>query len=327
MVAIVLGMLAGNVLRLPAVFRPGVRLAATGVLRAGIVLLGIRLSFVEVARLGALSVPLVAVTIVAGIAISAAVARTFALPPRLGLLIGVGTSICGVSAIAATGPAIDARDEEVAYSIAVITVFGLLAMLLYPYVGHLLFAGDATAVGLFLGTAVHDTSQVNGAAMIYRDLHAAPRALDVAVVTKLVRNLCMIAVIPFMALRARRGAAPDAAGRRVPLARLFPAFVLGFVLLSAARSFGDAGLAGGRAFGLWDATAWSALCRALQDASLGCMVVALTAVGLGTDFRSFRALSLRPFLAGLGAALGVGLVSFAAIRLLTAGHLAPPPGS
>ena len=317
MVSIVLGMAIGNVVRLPAWTRPGLRFAMTRVLRLGIVLLGIRLSFVEVARLGALAFPLVVLCILSGLLLTGALGRRFGLPPRLVALIGVGTSICGVSAIAATGPAIRARDEEVAYAIAVITVFGLVAMLVYPYLSHALFAADPTSVGLFLGTAVHDTSQVNGAAMIYADVHGDPRALDVAIVTKLVRNLFMIAVIPVMALRHHRSEGTgDASTPRVPLLRLFPAFVLGFVLMAVLRSVGDAGLRDGLALGLWDAATWSRLHGLVRDASLVCMVVALSAVGLGTDFRAFRSLRLAPFVVGLGSALAVGVVSYVGIRLL-----------
>ena len=179
-----------------------------------------------------------------GIAFTRYLNRRLSLPPRLGTLIGVGTSICGVSAIVATGPGIDARDEEVTYAITVITVFGLLAMLVYPYLAHLLFSGDPTAVGLFLGTSVHDTSQVNGAGMIYADAYAAPRALDVAIVTKLVRNVFMVVVIPAMAFAYHRSMsrAGGGGGANVALGKLFPMFVVGFVLVALFRSVGDLGV-------------------------------------------------------------------------------------
>jgi uncharacterized membrane protein YadS len=197
----------------------------------------------------------------------------------------------------------------------VITVFGLVAMVVYPFVCPYLFS-DETSVGLFLGTAIHDTSQVNGAAIIYADAHDAPRALDVAVVTKLVRNLFMIAIIPFMAIRYHRANPTHADSSKVPLAKLFPAFVLGFVALAAFRSVGDAGVAHGSAFGLWDGDAWQQLCSSVQRVSGRCLVVALSAVGLSTNFRAMKSLSVKPFFVGLGAALAVGAVSFASITAL-----------
>ena len=98
--------------------------------------------------------------------ITALIGRWLKLPSRLATLIAVGTSICGVSAIVATGPAIEAEDEEVAYAVATITIFGILATFLYPYLAHALFGQNATAAGLFIGTSIHDTSQVTGAALI-----------------------------------------------------------------------------------------------------------------------------------------------------------------
>lgn len=329
MVGILVGMALRNLAPLPVGLRPGLRFCVTKVLRLGIILLGIRLSVFDVMRLGALSLPVVIACILSGVLFTMLLARLFALPSRLGTLIGVGTSICGVSAIAATGPVIRAEDEEVAYAIAVITVFGMLAMIVYPFVCPMLFAGDPTSIGLFLGTAVHDTSQVNGAGIIYADAHAAPRALDVAVVTKLVRNLFMIAVIPLMALRQHRmEARGDASGRtRIRLARLFPAFVIGFVLMAALRSAGDATLAHGAAFGLWTDAAWRQLCGMIQTGSGWCLVVALSAVGLSTDFRAMRSLSLKPFFLGFGAAIAVGVVSFAVVSLLRVWGLPGAPSS
>jgi uncharacterized integral membrane protein (TIGR00698 family) len=268
---------------------------------------------VDVARLGTASIPIVVACIATGVTLSIALGRWMKLPPRLGTLIGVGTSICGVSAIAATGPAIDAKDEEVAYAIAVITVFGLLAMLGYPFLCAWSGA-DPSAIGLFLGTAVHDTSQVNGAALIYAQMRNAPRVVDVAIVTKLVRNLFMIAVIPLMTfLHHRRAAAESGGTRRVPLARLFPQFVIGFVAMAAFRSAGDALLSRGAAWP-WSYDGWHALHKSLESASGALMLLALGAVGLGTDFRSMRRMTLRPLFVGLASALAVGAVSLLVIR-------------
>ena len=104
-----------------------------------------------------------------------------------------------MSAIVATGPAIDAEDEEVAYAVATITIFGILATFVYPYLAHTTLWRQPVAAGLFLGTAIHDTSQVTGAALIFADVFSLPRGVDVATVTKLVRNVFMAFVIPFMA--------------------------------------------------------------------------------------------------------------------------------
>ncbi|MBU2600635.1 MAG: putative sulfate exporter family transporter [Actinobacteria bacterium] len=317
MLAIVLGLVLRAVAPFPKALTPGVEFSVTRVLRLGIILLGIRLSIGDAFNLGAYGVPIVLICVAAALFPTTRLNRLLGLPGRLGALIAVGTSICGVTAIVAMAPAIEAEEDEVAYAVAVITVFGLMATLLYPFVAHFAFGGREVEAGLFLGTSVHDTSQVVGAASVYADLFGAPRALEAATVTKLVRNVFMLAVIPLVALHhARSGGGREMAGK-ASLAGLFPQFILGFLLLAVVRSIGDSGVAdGGQAFGVWDASAWTALHGTVKTGAEYLLLVALAGVGMSTDFRSFGRLGLKPFLVGLGAALAVGLVSFVAISAL-----------
>ena len=170
MLAILLGLIFGALVPLPEVLKPGFSFAVKKVLRLGIILLGIRLTIFDVFKLGVFGVPIVVFCILGALFFTTRINKWVNLPERLGTLIAVGTSICGVSAIVATGPAIDAEEEEVAYAVAVITVFGLLATLVYPYAANVIFAGVAMKVGLFLGTSVHDTSQVVASAKVYADV-------------------------------------------------------------------------------------------------------------------------------------------------------------
>jgi uncharacterized membrane protein YadS len=219
----------------------------------------------------------------------------------------------------AASPAIDAEEEESAYAVTVITVFGLFATLFYPYLAHMLFAGDAVKVGLFLGTSVHETAQVIGAAKIYADMFSQTLALDVATITKLVRNVFMAAVIPFMAYRYARKMqnSPDFQGQKTSFTKLFPVFILGFLLMALFRSAGDAGInAGGSAFGLWDSSTWNQIISFIKHWAEIFLVTALAGVGLSTNFQSLKHLGTKPFLVGLAASLSVGIVSFLAINLL-----------
>lgn len=319
MLAILLGLIMGALVPLPKVLKPGFSFAVKKVLRLGIIMLGIRLTIFDVFKLGIFGVPIVVVCILGALFFATRISKRMRVPERLGTLIAVGTSICGVSAIVATGPAIEAEDEEVAYAVAVITIFGLLATLIYPYVAQVIFAGQASQVGLFLGTSVHDTSQVVGSAKVYADVFAAPLALDVATVTKLVRNLFMALVIPFMAFYYGRKMAthPEDAGRKANFLKLLPLFVVGFVAMAAIRSIGDAGInGGGNAFGVWNSVAWAGIYDFVKTWAGNLLVVALAGVGLSTDFRAFRGLGTKPFLVGLCAAMAVGVLSFAAITLL-----------
>lgn len=323
MVAIVLGIAARNLLSLPDFLEPGITVAVRRILRTGIILLGIRLSLLEVLRLGLVGIPIVIGAIAVAILVTVTLARWIQLPQRLVTLIAVGTSICGVSAIVAAGPAIDANDEEIAYSISVVTIFGLLATVLYPYIAGLLFAGDFVAAGLFLGTAIHDTSQVTGAALMFADLYEAPVVLDYAVVTKLVRNLFMVVVIPLLVIHHGGRSAQDTS-RNVSVVNLVPLFILGFLGMVGVRSIGDATLLrSGHAFGFFDRGGWSALQSTVQNVAVYLLVAALAGVGLKTRIARLRALGPAPFLMGLAAAISVGAFSAITVRLLSLAGLVP----
>lgn len=318
MVAILLGLMLGALIPLPGSLKPGLTFAVKKVLRLGIIMLGIRLTIFSVFALGARGVPIVLFCILCALFLTTRISKWLGLSEELGTLIAVGTSICGVSAIVATGPAIDAEDEEVAYAVAVITIFGLFATLFYPYLTNIVFHGEPVRVGLFLGTSVHDTSQVIGSAKVYADVFAAPPALNVATVTKLVRNVFMAVVIPLMSFYYTKSCNPgESSGRDANPLSLFPLFVLGFLAFVVIRSVGDAGIkAGGRAFGMWDSQAWGGIYRFIQAWASRLLVVALAGVGLNTDLRTFKRLGVKPFVVGLAAALIVGGVSFVAISIL-----------
>jgi uncharacterized integral membrane protein (TIGR00698 family) len=317
MLAMLLGLAIGSLVRVPSWLEPGLRFAVKKVLRLGIILLGIRLTVFDVLQLGAAGLPIVVLCIASALLVTTRANRWLRLPDRLGTLIAVGTSICGVSAIVATGPAIEAEDKEVAYAVAVVTIFGLMATVIYPFLANAIFSGDPHKVGLFLGTSVHDTSQVVGSAKVFADVFSAPRALDVATVTKLVRNVFMVAVIPFMAFRYGRRTREAGGDEKVGLSGLVPLFVVGFLFMAVARSVGDAGIrAGGSAFGLWQGAEWAETYGLVKTWAGNLLVVALAGVGLSTDFRAFRTLGIKPFLVGLSSALAVGAVSFLAIFAL-----------
>lgn len=315
LVAIVLGMLVRNTVGLAPVFEPGVAFSLRKLLRLGIVLLGIRLSILDVLEIGVFGVPVVVGAVLTGLIVATWATRALGLSDRLGTLIAVGTGICGATAIVATAPGIEARDEEVAYAVANITIFGIAAMFLYPFLGDVIFSGDVTRVGLFLGTSIHETAQVAGAGLIYDqsfDIVTAPSGADIAVVTKLVRNALMVVAIPaitFLYTRRARAAGREG-GERPGLLQLVPVFILGFLAMAVLRSIGDAGVdGGGQAFGIWDPAAWSDLTHGIRTWAEYVLATAMAGVGLGTSIRQLRGLGLKPFAVGIAAALAVGGVA------------------
>ncbi len=308
--AIALGLAIRNLVGLPEIYELGTQLCLKRVLRLGVALLGIRLGLAELGSIGLAALPIVVTTIATALLLVRFVSRALGLPARLGTLVAVGTAICGNTAIVATGPVIGASEDEVSYAVGTITVFGLLALIGYPFVAHALFSGEANAVGLFLGTAIHDTAQVVGAALLYVQQFGSREVLDVATVTKLVRNLFMLGVIPLAALSYRRDAATR--GPRPSLRQLVPGFVFAFAALAVVRTIGDAGET---PFGGWlSAEAWHGLTERMSSVSTACLTVAMAAVGLGTSIERMRVLGLRPLAVGLVTALAVGGVSAALIR-------------
>lgn len=310
MLAIVLGMAVRNTVGIPAWSEAGVRFSLVRILRLGIVLLGLRLGLGEVGALGAQALPVIAGCVLAALLLVTGFSRLLGCSARLGTLIAVGTGICGSTAIVALSPAIRAREDETAYAVACITVFGMAAMLVYPFAAHALFGGDAQRIGVFLGTAVHDTAQVVGSGLVYGEYFGGSAALDAATVTKLVRNLGMLLVVPLLGLLyQRRHGGEDGAG--APWHRMVPLFVLGFAAMSGVRTLGDLGE---RPFGVLTPEAWNGLLAAAGDFAQLCLAVAMAAVGLGTSFRGLRDIGARPFLVGLLSAVLVGAVSFGLIR-------------
>lgn len=293
-IAIILGVLVRTLLGLPAACRPGVGLGVKRLLRIGIALMGAQLSAAQVAKTGGRAVLLVATCIVLALVVVRLVSLRMGLSERLGTLLGVGTSICGVSAIVATAPLIEAREEETSLAVTTITVFGLLAVLVYPLLGRLLGLSDVV-FGTWAGTAVNDTSQVVATGLIY-----SQRAGEVATIVKLTRNLFMAPVIVLLSswyfAAARKGR-----GGRVSWQNALPGFVVGFVALAALNSLG-----------VFPPT----VLRGLREASAILIVLALAGVGLETNLAAMRSIGLRPFYAGLAAAGFMALVSYALIRLL-----------
>jgi uncharacterized integral membrane protein (TIGR00698 family) len=272
-------------------FQPGLRLASNRLLRLGIILIGARLSIQQVAAIGLPAVVIVVVTMAAALTLVLLLARIAAVDDRLAILLAVGAAVCGNTAVVATTPVIRARPRDTAYAVATVTLFGTIAVIVYPLIGHLTHLGDA-AFGLWSGIAINDTSQVLGASRAY-----SPDANEIATVVKLIRNALMAPLLIGIAWTwvRRTGVAGDPRGG---VRRAVPWFVLGFLALAALRSGGviDAPLA------------------ASLDVVAGAVIlVALSAVGLSVRLENLREVGPRPILVGLGAALLIGTATILAI--------------
>lgn len=271
---------------------PGLAFASQRILRLGIILLGARLSLGEIARIGLPATGLIVVTMAASFAIVLLASRFVQVEGRLALLIAVGSAVCGNTAIVATAPVIGARARDVAYAVATITLFGTLAVFLYPAVGRALALPEST-FGLWSGVAVHDTSQVIATSAAF-----GPQALDVATVVKLIRNALMAPLLFLIATGwAARGADAVGAARR-GVWRAVPLFVLGFLALAGLRTVG--------VLDAEQAATLDLIARSL-------ILVALAAVGMSIRLGELRETSWRPLAIGFCVAALVGIGSLVAI--------------
>lgn len=304
LLAVVLGLLAGNLLPLPAALTPGIRCAFGPVLRLAIVLLGASLSLQSVAATGLKALSMVVLLMVLALATAHLMGRLLGVPGKLATLLGVGAAVCGNTAIAATGPAIGASDRDITVAIATNTLFGTIAVFLYPILGHA-FGFDDAVFGTWAGSAVNDTSQVVATGFAYSEA-----AGHVATTVKLTRNALMAFVIVGMTF-AHRSEAARALPFWAMLRQSVPLFVLGFLALALLNSLGFIAWLGERAGRNVGAD--------LQAAAKFLTVVALAGVGLATKFSMMRQTGMRPVLLGLATALTVSLSSLGLIRLLGPG--------
>lgn len=233
LVAIVLGAAARSAGLLPAALEPGLAWTGRHVLRAGVVLLGLQLSVGDLRDLGAAEVAVLLVTV------AATFSATLWLGPRLGvargltLLVATGFSICGAAAVAGMSPVADADEDDVATAVALVTVYGSIALVAIPLVSRALGLADRTA-GLWAGMSVHEVAQVVAAAGT-----VSAAALAVAVVAKLARVLLLAPLVAGVGVvRRSRGPAATGGGRATRRAPLVPLFVAGFVVAVLVRSAG-----------------------------------------------------------------------------------------
>lgn len=290
-IGLVVGMLITLRRRPSAALVPGIRFCSHHVLQVAVASLGVQLTLGQALAAGAQSLPVLVGTL--AICLIAAVVVGHWLRVRSGLrtLVGVGTAICGASAIAAVTPVIDADDDDVAYALSTVFVFNAVAVVLFPLVGHALSMSEQ-AFGLFAGTAINDTSSVVAAGYVY-----GAAAGQHAVVVKLTRTLFIVPICVALALQRSRS---RGGGHMPSITHLVPWFLVAFVVVSAVVSVVPPS---------------ASLRSAFSAVAVFLVTVALAAIGLSTDVAGLRRTGPRPLL--LGAALWV-IVSVSSLALAAA---------
>ena len=280
--------------------KSGVTYTSKKILQLAVVLLGFGMNLGSVLKVGGQSLPIIVSTIATSLIVSFALYKALHMDANISTLIGVGSSICGGSAIAATAPVIGAYDEEIAQAISVIFLFNVIAALIFPTLGGVLGLSNE-GFGLFAGTAVNDTSSVTAAATAWDGMHPGANTLDTAAIVKMTRTLAIIPITLVLALRRAKKAGENADGAKVDIKKIFPWFVLLFLLASIITTV---------------LPIPAAVVSFLKNASKFFIVMAMAAIGLNTDLVKLVKTGGKPIFMGLCCWVSIAGVSLLVQHLL-----------
>tara|TARA_B100001057_G_scaffold15261_1_gene14471 strand:- start:186 stop:1259 length:1074 start_codon:yes stop_codon:yes gene_type:complete len=306
MIAILIGIFFGNFFKIRESFQKGLDFSREYILKLGIIFLGIQLKPFEFLEFGKIAIPLILICIISVLIAIKLLIKKLKIPTRMAYLISIGSTVCGTTAIMATAPVIKANKNEVSYAIANITLFGILSMFLYPYFANFYFGGNSLLSGLFLGTAIHETSQVAAAGLIYDQQFDSPETLNIATVTKLIRNTFLIIMIPLFAFLYNRGSTKE---KNYSIIKIFPYFVFGFVGMIILRNVGD------QIFVINNNYIWNETINFIKFFSKIFLTMAMAAIGLSTNLTDIRNMGYKPFAVGFIAMLTVGVVSILTLEI------------
>lgn len=297
--AILIGMVITLLIKDKAPFEGGIKFTSKKVLQWAVVLLGFGMNLNVILETGKQSLPIIVCTITTSLVIAFLLHKVMHIPSKISTLVGVGSSICGGSAIAATAPVIDADDEEVAQAISVIFFFNILAALLFPTFGKLIgfdtLSGEA--FGIFAGTAVNDTSSVTATASTWDSMwNLGSATLDKAVTVKLTRTLAIIPITLVLAfIRTRKE--KNSGENKVSFKQIFPFFILYFIAASIITTIAvNLGVA-------------NTFFDPIKELSKFFIVLAMAAIGLNTNIIKLIKTGGKPIVMGMCCWIGITGVS------------------
>lgn len=297
-ISILLGMVVTLLIKDKTKFEKGIKFTSKKILQWAVILLGFGMNLSVIVQTGVQSLPIIVCTISTALIIAFVLSKVMHIPSKISTLVGVGSSICGGSAIAATAPVIDADDEEVAQAISVIFFFNVLAALLFPYFGKLIGFDTASGVsfGIFAGTAVNDTSSVTATASTWDAMwNLGSQTLDKAVTVKLTRTLAIIPITLVLAFIRTKKESKD--GAKVSMKQIFPFFILYFIGASVITTIA-------LAFGVS-----AEVFHPIKELSKFFIVLAMAAIGLNTNIVKLIKTGGKPIVMGACCWVGITVVS------------------
>lgn len=308
-IAILAGMIITIFLKDKSNLQSGITYTSKKILQYAVVLLGFGLDLSVVLQTGAQSLPIILSTITTSLVIAFVLCKVIHIPGKISTLVGVGSSICGGSAVAATAPVIEADDEEVAQAISVIFLFNVIAAIVFPHLGTLLGFSQVSGegFGIFAGTAVNDTSSVTACASTWDAMyHLGSATLDKAVTVKLTRTLAIIPITLVLALvRGMQEKKKGGHGSKVSFKQIFPFFILYFIAASIITTIVHAAFSpAGNAYVMAET-----IFSFLKTVSKFFIVWAMAAIGLNTDIVKLVKTGGKPIFMGLCCWVGITCVS------------------
>lgn len=311
-IAILIGMLISLKLTNRVHLNPGITYTSKKILQSAVILLGFGLNLATIKDVGIQSLPIILSTISTSLIVAYLAFKLFSMHSKTSVLIGVGSSICGGSAIAAAAPVVKASDEEIAQSVSVIFFFNVIAALIFPTLGGMLGLSNE-GFGLFAGTAINDTSSVTAAAATWDTLHGTNGAvLEYATIVKLTRTLAIIPIVlilSFIQIRKEREMGGEG-NRDVSIRKIFPMFILWFIVASLITTVlttilsGNALVFAERVF------------DALKEISKFLIVMAMSAIGLNTNIVKLIRSGGKPITLGFFCWVSIACVSLLMQKLL-----------
>lgn len=297
--AIIVGMFIATFIKDRKNLDPGIKFTSKKILQWAVVLLGFGLNLGVIIQTGIQSLPIIISTIAIALITAMLFCKVFSIPNKIATLVGVGSSICGGSAIAATAPVVNADDEEVAQAISVVFFFNVVAAIVFPPLGTMLGLDTLTGTpfGIFTGTAVNDTSSVTAAAATWDSMWGLGTAtLDKAVTVKLTRTLAIIPITLVLAFyQTKQAQQPD--GSKVSIKQIFPFFILFFIAASIITTLAvNSGIS-------------ESVFKPIKELSKFFIVMAMSAIGLNTNIVKLIKTGGKPLLLGFCCWVSITIVS------------------
>lgn len=288
LIALLLGMMLNPLVCRYEVFDVGINWTSKKILRAGIIIAGITLSFSQVIKAGKYALILLMFTLVTSFGVGYVCRKVFKINWKLASLLSVSTAICGGTAVATLGPTIRAKNRDIAYAISATFIFDIITVIAFPWIGHLLGLGD-TGYGLWIGTAVNDTSSVVAAGYAFSDAAGL-----LATIVKLTRTLFIVPIVLVFSWIYAKKETPSQTAEKVSIHKIFPWFILGFLAVVGIRSTGFVPVN---------------IITGVSFLSKFFLSMALAAIGLKTSLKEVAGVGIKPMIAGVVIDTSVVIVS------------------